>query len=574
MYIAEIPNRSSPPAILLRESYREGNKTRQRTLANLSALPSDAIAALRAVLKGKTLVDPKEAFTIDSSLPSGHVSAVKLAMERLGMRDLVASKPCPEREIVLAMIAQRIIQPGSKLATVSLFEDTTLGSEFGMSGVDEDDLYDALDWLNKRQVFIENKLAKRHLHKGSRVLYDLSSSSYYGSHCPLAKYGYNRDGLKLPSIAYGLMTNRLGCPISITAYSGNTSDSKTVLEQATKTRDRFGIDQFTLVGDRGMLTKAIILELSKLPGCGWITCLRSADVRELILDGQDEYMPLFRQRNFAEISHPDYPGERLVVCYNPLLAEERARKRTDLLAATEEKLHKIKAEVARRTKKLLSADQIGLKVGKVINKYKMAKHFHLEIDDDHFDWQRIEENIERETSLDGYYILRTSEPAAVIEADEVIRAYKDLGNVERAFRSIKGIDLQIRPIYHRLDNRVRAHIFLCMLAYYVEWHMRRALAPLLYADEDIEQARASRDPVIKPEPTRNQSRKRSSKLSEDGFKLRTWDGLLKGMSTIVQNKCTIGEGRASVNFHQYTKPSDWQKRVFDLLKEMEPISRT
>jgi len=441
------------------------------------------------------------------------------------MTELIASKPCRERDLVLAMVAQRILRPDSKLGTAARFADTTLAEDFGVQDADEDDLYATMDWLLKRQPFIEKKLARRHLSDGGRVFYDLSSSSYYGSCCPLAARCHNRDGLKLPAIAYGLLTDDGGRPVAISVYPGNTADPKTVPDQVEAMRTRFGIGRFVLVGDRGMLTSAQIEALRGVPGCGWISCLRSSDIRKLLESRGQTDAPLFDQKNLAEISHPDFPGERLVACFNPLLAVDRDRTRTELLAATEKWLGKVAGDVARRTAKPLSAAQIGQKVGRGINRYKVAKHFLLDIADGHLCWSRKQESIAREKALDGVYIIRTIEPADTLSAEDAVRAYKQLGDVEKAFRTLKGLDLRVRPIHHRLERRVRAHLFLCMLAYYVEWHMREALAPLLFGEEDLAHARATRDPVQKAQPSDRALAKKKNRCSRDGFPLRNFKHL-------------------------------------------------
>lgn len=571
MYIDTVPNRNSPPAILLRESVREGNRTLKRTLANLSALPDEAVAALRVVLRGGRLVEASEQFAVERSLPCGHVRAVKLAMERLGMRELIGSKPCPEREVVLAMIAQRMIRPGSKLESAALFCDTTLAEEFGMEGVDESALYRAMDWLLGRQSFIEKKLASRHLTEGSMVFYDVSSSSYHGSHCPLAQRGYNRDGLKLPGIVYGLLTDCDGRPVALRVYPGNTADPATVPDQIEAMRKEFGVGRFVIVGDRGMLTGAQIDRLREMDGCGWISCLRSGDVRKLVESRDPSDAPLFTQGNLAEITHPDFPGERLVACYNELLAQDRKRTRDELLVATEALLKKLRTQIARRTLTPMDKGEIGLRVGRIINKYKVAKHFSLEIGDGSLTWSRKEEQIVREQALDGIYIVRTSESAETITAPDAVRTYKRLGNVEKAFRTFKGVDLRVRPIHHHLEDRVRAHFLLCMLAYYVEWHMRQALAPLLYAEEDLESARAQRDPVAKAKPTAQSKRKKTTRESTDGLPLRRWDGLLATLSTVVRNTCRIDEGKTPVRFTRDTEPNAFQSRIFALLKADAPF---
>ena len=570
MYIDIVPNRTSPPAVLLREDHREGGRTIKRTLANLSALPPEAVATLRAALKGERLVGAADYFVVEQSLPYGHVRAVKGTMERLTMTELIASKPCRERDLVLAMVAQRVLKPDSKLGTAARFADTTLARDFGVEDANEDDLYAAMDWVLERQPFIEKKLAKRHLSAGGRVFYDLSSSSYYGSHCPLAARCHNRDGLKLPAIAYGLLTDDGGRPVALSVYPGNTGDPTTVPDQVEAMRKRFAIGRFVLVGDRGMLTSAQIEKLRPLEGCSWISCLRSVDIRKLLESRGQTDTPLFDQKNLAELSHPDFPGERLIACFNPLLAMDRDRTRTELLEATEAWLAKVASQVARRTDKPLSASQIGQKIGRGINRYKVAKHFSLQIADSHLSWSRKADTIAREKALDGVYIIRTPEPAQTLSAEDAVRAYKQLGDVEKAFRTLKGLDLRMRPIHHRLETRVRAHMFLCMLSYYVEWHMREALAPLLFVEEDLPLARATRDPVAQAVPTQRAQAKKNSKLSQDGLALRHFNGLLSALGTLCSNTCRVGEGKHATRFQRPTEASVYQHEAFRLLNVKMP----
>ena len=567
MYIDVVPNRDSPPAVLLRETERVGTKTVKRTLANLSALPPEAVAALRVILKGGRVVEATDQFAIEHSRPHGHVQAVRMAMRRLGMEGLVSSKPCPQRDAVLAMIAQRLVRPGSKLESVALFSDTTLVDDFGVAGVDENDLYAAMDWLLERQSFIERKLAKRHLREGAMVFYDVSSSSYHGTHCPLAVRGYNRDGLKLPGIVYGLLTDQAGRPVAVRVYPGNTADPATVPDQIEALRETFKVGRFVIVGDRGMLTSTQIERLREGSGCGWISCLRSGDIGTLIESRDPSDAPLFTHGNLAEIKHPDFPGERLVACFNPLLAMDRGHTREELLACTEKLLKKLAAHVASRKQKTFTAAEIGVKVGRQVNRYKVGKHFALEIGDGRLAWSRRQENIDREKALDGIYIIRTSEPMEALSAPDAVRAYKRLGNVEKAFRTLKGIDLRIRPINHHLENRVRAHILLCMLAYYVEWHMRQALAPLLYADEELDENRMARDPVAQAVPSPAVQRKCATQQSTDSLPLRRWDGLINSLSAIVRNTCRVGDGKTAVRFTRDTEPDAYQARVFALINQ-------
>jgi transposase len=565
MYINIVPNRNSTPTVLLREDHREGKRTVKRTLANLTALPPAPLAALRAALKGERLVGAAEYFAVERSLPCGHVRAVTGTMERLGMAGLIASKPCRERDLALAMVAQRVLRPDSKLGTVARFADTSLAVDFDVEDADENDLYAAMDWVLDRQSFIEKKLAARHLSAGGRVFYDLSSSSYHGSHCPLAMRGHNRDGLKLPAIEYGLLTDDGGRPVAISVYPGNTGDPTTVPDQIEMLRNRFSVGRFVLVGDRGMLTSAQIENLRTVGGCGWISCLRSRDIRKLLESRGQTDAPLFDQKNLAEISHPDFPGERLVACFNPLLAMDRDRTRNELLDATEKLLAKVKSQVARRTGKPLSAAQIGQTVGRIINRYKVAKHFDMQIADGQVGWSRKQDAIAREKALDGVYVIRTPESADSLCAEDAVRAYKRLGDVEKAFRTFKGLDLRVRPIRHRLEDRVRAHLFLCMLAYYVEWHMREALAPLLYVDEDLAQIRATRDPVAPAKPSDSARAKKQSKHSEGGFPLRSFNGLLSALATLCANTCRVGEGKYAARFQRPTEANPQQREAFRLL---------
>ena len=489
MYIETVPNRNSRPATLLRQGWREGNRTVKRTLANLSDWPEEKIETFRRLLRDETLVCPQDVFTLRQTLPHGHVEALLAMLRKLDLDTLISAKRCRERDLVVAMIVQRLIDPCSKLATTREWHTTTLAEELEVQEATEDDLYAAMDWLRERQERIEKKLAARHLREGGLVLYDVSSSSYEGRTCPLVQFGHNRDGDKqLPIIVYGVMTDGEGRPIAVEVYAGNTGDPTTVSDQVEKLRQRFGLERVVLVGDRGMLTQPQIDKLQKHPGFGWITALRSGAIRELVQTGALQ-LSLLDQKNLAEITAPDYPGERLIVCYNPLLEEERARKRRGLLEATAKSLEKIRKEVTRRKKKPLTAAEIGLKVGKVLGHYKVGKHFDCRIGEGSFAWSRCQDAIEQEAKLDGIYVLRTSEPAERFSAEDTVRSYKSLAEVERAFRCLKGVDLLVRPIRHRTEDRVPAHIFLCLLAYYVEWHLRRAWAPLLFEDEERREER-------------------------------------------------------------------------------------
>lgn len=568
MYIDIVPNRNSPPAVLLRESRREGGKMVKTTIANLSKCPPHAIEALRLALRGVELVPKEELFAVERCIPHGHVEAVLGFMRKLGIDKLLSSRPCRERDLVLAMIAQRLLDPCSKLATTRVWHTTTLARELGVEDADANELYGALDWLLKRQGRVETKLAKRHLESGATVLFDVSSSSYHGRTCPLAQFGYNRDGEKLPSIVYGLLTDGEGRPIAVDVYPGNTGDPSTVPDQVDKLRRRFGLKRTVLVGDRGMLTNTRINALREYPDLGWISALRFSAIRDLAEEGAFQ-LSLFDKQNLAEITSDDYPGERLVVCYNPYLAEDRKRTREELLAATEAKLTKIAANVARRTKKLLSTDEIGVKVGKVINRHKMGKHIKLTIKDNLLEFERDQASIEREARLDGIYIIRTSEKQAALSAEDTVRTYKSLGQVEQAFRCMKSVDLRVRPIRHRNEAHVRAHIFLCMLAYYVEWHLRKALCPVLFEDDELDAARWTRDPVAKAEPSERARDKKRTKKTPSGWPVHSLRTLLTDLATRCRNTCRTGQGNTLLRFEQLTEPTPFQAHVFELL-ELKP----
>jgi len=536
MYVETVPNRNSPPAILLRQGRRQGRRVVKATLANLSHWPAAKVAALRAVLRNEPLVSPQECFAITRSLPHGHVQAVLGMMRKLGLETLLSGKRCRERDVVVAMIAERLLEPCSKLATTRLWATTTLGEQLSVAEADVDELYEALDWLLARQGKIERALARRHLGEGAVVLYDVSSSYYEGRTCPLAKFGHDRDGVgRRPIIVYGVLTDGRGCPVAVEVYSGNTGDSTTVPDQVDKLRERFGLGRVVLVGDRGMLTETQIETLRQYPGLGWVSALRSEQIRGLVESGPLQ-LSLFDQQNLAEIVAPNsFPGERLVACYNPLLADDRRRTRQELLAATEKGLGKIRREAARRTRKPLTGEEIALKVGRVLPHYKMAKHFTVTIGDGALSWSRNGDSIRAEEMLDGIYVIRTSEPAERLSAPDIVRTYKSLADVERLFRTLKGIDLKIRPIFHRIDPRVRAHIFLCLLAYYVEWHMRQTLAPLLFDDETLSDDRRRRDPVAPAKPTAAARRKKTVRQTPDGLPLHSFHTLLKDLATLCRN---------------------------------------
>jgi transposase len=575
MYIATVPNRNSPPAILLREGWREGNKTRQRTLANLSDWPKEKIETFRRLLRDEPLVSPAHLFTTQKTLPHGHVQAVLEMVARLELDGLISAKRCRERDLVVAMIVQRLIDPCSKLATTREWHSTTLAEELGVAEATENDLYQAMDWLLERQERIEKKLAARHLREGGLVLYDLSSSFYEGHTCPLAQFGHDRDGKNgLPIIVYGVMTNGEGCPVAVSVYAGNTGDPTTVADQIEKLRAKFGLQRVVLVGDRGMLTQPQIDKLRQLPGLGWITALTSTAIRGLLEQGVLQ-LSLLDQKNLAEIAAPDYPGERLMVCHNPVLEEQRRRKRETLLEATEKSLEKIRKEVARRKKKPCPAAEIGVKVGKVLGRYKMGKHFACTIVEGHFAWSRRAESIAQEAQLDGIYVLRTSEPAERLSAEDTVRSYKSLAEVERAFRCLKGIDLLVRPIRHRTKDRVPAHIFLCVLAYYLEWHLRRAWAPLLFADEERLPERQQRDPVLPAQPSASAQRKKRSHETADGLPVYSFASLLwelasRARVTYMLKPQKVQE-KTNLTFQQVPEPTPVQARAYELVR-MFPVT--
>ena len=566
MYVETVPNRNSPPAILLREGRREGKKVHKRTLANLTHWPKDKIERLRRVLKNEPLVHPDQLFLIERSLPHGHVEILLEVVRKLKLPSLIDPRPSPQRDRVLAMILQRLLYPASKLATTRLWHTTTLGEELSLEDTDEDDLYEAMDWLLKRQDRIERKLAKRHLAEGDPVLYDVSSSYYEGRTCPLMQFGHNRDGKRdRPIVVYGVLADGMGRPLAVQAYAGNTGDPTTVPDQVEKVRDRFGLKRVVLVGDRGLLTETQINHLKRHPGLGWISALRHRQIRRLV-ESEAVQLSLFDERHLAEVRSPDYPGERLIVCHNPLLAEHRRQKREALLRATEEALAGIARQVARRTRTPLSATEIAEKVGRVKNRYKLAKHFRTEIADGSFHYERRTEAITREAQLDGFYLLRTSEPADRLPTAAVVRRYKDLTRVERAFRSLKTVDLHIRPIRHRVETRVRAHLFLCLLAYYVHWHLRQALAPLLFDDEELEAERARRDPVLAAQPSDSAKRKKVKRRTEDGLPLQSLETLMAQMGTRARHQCRLPSEPDAPCVQRLTEPTPLQQRAMELIR--------
>jgi len=568
MFIDIVPNRNSRPAVLLRESWREGRKTRKRTVANLTGLPDEAIDALRRALKGEKLIPVEGSFTIERSLPHGHVAAVLGTLRRIGLDAVLASRPCVERARVMAMVAARILAPGSKLATARGMggesATSTLAGELGVEGASGEDLYAAMDWLLERQTRIEKKLAARHLQDGTLLLYDVSSSYFEGRTCPLAKFGHSRDEKpgKL-QIVFGLLCAPNGCPVAVEVFPGNTSDPATLASAITTVRERFGLRRVILVADRGLATEARIeAELRPVAGLDWISALRAPAIKALRESG-DLQLSLFDHRDLAEISSAAFPGERLIVCRNPLLAADRARTRNALLAATEAKLKQIRAAVTRGRNPLSGSDAIGVRLGRVLGRSKMGKHFVCRITDRSFTYERDEASIQEEAALDGFYVVRTSLPASELSAEDTVAAYKALAQVERAFRSQKTVDLRVRPIYHRREPRVRAHVFLCMLAYHVEWHMRRALAPILFDDHDREAARRARSSVVAPaEISAAAKAKKQTRRTEDGLPVQSFQSLLAHLRTLTRNRV---RATPAVAFDQLTQPTPLQQRAFDLL---------
>jgi len=658
MYIASIPNRKSPPAILLREGYRENGKVKNRTLANLSKLPPKAIDILRRHLAGEHLISAEQAFEIieDGSPAHGHVEAVMIAMRRLGFSKLICSRGSRQRDLVVAMVAARILKPKSKLATPHWWADTTLPDALEVGNADEDDLYEAMDWLLERQGDIEKKLAHRHLENKGIALYDLTSSYFEGQTCPLAALGHNRDGKKGKlQVNYGLLTNRMGIPVAVSVFEGNTADPATLMPQVEKIRDEFGIEKFVMVGDRGMLTQKQIDVLQTLDGIDWIGALRPEAIKKLV-NNRAIQMGLFDERNLFELQHPDFPGERLVACRNADLARKRAIKRENLIEATIKELEKVRkmvrhrrlhgkedigtrvhgilkkynvgkhfvvnigedgfdcnfdkdafaAEVTAKSKgsreliekrfkrgadhinsiaaqldklrqmigkgRLYGKGAIGVRIGKVINKYKVGKHFKLDIGDNDFNFEIDQDKVKAEAALDGIYIIRTSLAKEQMDADETVRGYKQLSQAERAFRSFKTVDLMVRPIRHRLEDRVRAHIFLCMLAYYVQWHMMQAWRPLIYADEQ-QQAKASRDPVAPAKRSDSAMQKVHTKCLDDGSPVHSFRSLLDHLGAIVRATCRCpGEKNDSSTFTIITKANPKQQKAFDLLESINLLT--
>jgi len=571
MYVAIVPNRTSPPAYLLREGYREDGRVKSRTLANLSHWPLAKIDRLRRVLRDEVPSGTADGLTMLRSLPHGHVAAVLGSARKIGLDRLLAAGQAPARlaALVLAMIVARVLDPASKLATARQLDAATATSSLGpllhLDTVSEQDLYAALDWLLGQQSRIERRLAQRHLSRGTLVLYDVSSTWFEGRTCPLARRGYSRDGKRDKlQIVFGLLCASDGCPVAVEVFEGNMGDPSTLAAQVDKLKQRFHLDHVVLVGDRGMITEARIDTLLRPAGLDWITALRAPTIRAL-LDQAAFQLSLFDERDLAEVTSPEFPDERLVVCRNPLLAVERARKRLDLLAATEADLRKVAKAVSRKTRPLRGADQIGLAAGAVLHRHKVAKHFTLTITDDSFAFARNAGAIEAEGKLDGFYVIRTNLEQTTLAASDVVRAYKSLSQAERAFRSIKTVDLEIRPIHHRLPDRVRAHVLLCMLAYYLEWHMRQALAPILFDDHQRAEAAAARSSIVAPAQRSNAAhRKAATKRTQDGLTVHSFQSLIAELATFTRNTLAMAAAPDDT-FLLYPQQTPTQLRAFQLL---------
>jgi len=571
MHIETVPNRNSRPCILLRQSYREGGKVKKRTIANLTDWSPELVEDLRLLLRGGKVVERvEETFDILRSRPHGHVRAVLGTLYKIGLDRIIGDAGSREHALNLAMIVARVIDPQSKLATARGLNDetlfSTLGEELGLEYTDENELYAAMDWLVKRQDRIEAQLAKQHLQEGTLVLYDVTSTYFEGRTCPLAKLGHNRDKKKGKlQIVIGLLCTCDGCPVAVEVFPGNTGDPSTLQSQITRIRGRFGLERVVFVGDRGLLTEARIRkDIEPVEGLDWITALRAGQIRKLVDSGSLQ-LSLFDERNLAEITDPNFPGERLILCRNPLLAAERSRKRQELLVATQKELDKIVLATQREKRALKGKARIALKVGKVINKFKMAKHFHLSIGENGFSYQLKEDNIAKEAALDGIYVIRTSLPPDKLDAEGAVKAYKGLSVVERAFRCFKAVDLKVRPIHHRLEHRVRAHVFLCMLAYYLEWHMRRALSPILFDDDDPLAAEAQRDSVVEPaQRSPSAQQKALSKRTKENLPVHSFRTLLKDLATISKNLVKPRLKNAP-SFEKTTLPTVLQQKAFTLL---------
>jgi hypothetical protein len=568
MYVTVVPNRKSRPAILLRESYRDGDKIKNRTLKNLSDWPAERIEQLRAVLRGDKLVPAGEGLEIVRALPHGHVAAALGTARRIGLDRLLPRGPERRRDLALALIVARLVEPSAKLATARALDETTashsLGATLGLGAVTAKEIYGTLDWLGQAQPAIEAALARWHLKDGTLVLYDVTSSYLEGRCCPLGQFGYSRDGQRHKlQIVYGVLCNAAGCPIAVEVFEGSTGDPMTLEAQIAKLKQRFGLKRVVLVGDRGMITSARIAEELRPAGFDWITALRASAIQKLAADDGPLQLSLFDERDMAEIESPDYPGERLVVCRNPALTAERARKRAELLDATEQDLRHIQDRVRRTRQPLKGAAEIGQAVGAVLGRRKVAKHFVLAITDTDFTFRRDDAAIAGEAALDGIYVLRTSLSAEALDAKQTVLAYKSLSHVERAFRSMKTVDLEVRPIFHWASPRVRAHIFLCMLACHLEWHMRQALAPILFDDHDREAAAAQRvSPVAKAKVSPAAKRKAALKRTEDDFAVHSFRSLLADLACLTQNTVRFGRSRAMTLL---ATPTPLQQRALQLL---------
>jgi hypothetical protein len=568
MYVAVVPNRRSRPAILLRESYRDGAKVKNRTLANLSDWPAERIETLRAALRGDKLVPAGEGLEIARALPHGHVAAALGTARRIGLDRLLPDGPARRRDLALALIVARLIDPAAKLATARALDETTaihsLGVTLGLGAVGAKEVYAALDWLGAAQLSMEAALARRHLRDGTLVLYDVSSSYVEGRCCALARFGHSRDGRNdRMQIVFGLLCSAAGCPIAVEVFEGNTGDPSTLGNQIAKLKERFGLKRVVMVGDRGMITQARIEEDLEPAGLDWITALRAPAIQHLATEGGPLQLSLFDERDLAEIESPDFPGERLIVCKNPALAEERKRKRAELLDATEQDLKDIAARIVRKRQPLRGADKIGLAVGALLGRRKVAKHFRIAITDDQLSFTRDHDAIAVEAALDGFYVLRTNVPADALNTADTVRAYKSLANVERAFRSLKTVDLDIRPIFHWVSPRVRAHVFLCMLAYHLEWHMRQALAPILFDDHDRAAGEALRpSPVAKARPSPAAKRKANTKRTDDGLPVHSFRTLLADLATLTRNTVRWANAPAMALL---ASPTPIHQRAFDLL---------
>jgi len=573
MHVDRIPNRTSPPAFLLRETFREGGKVKKRTLANITHWPAAKIEALRRLLRDDVVGgQAAPGLELLRSLPHGHVAAALGMLRKVGLDRVLSQggrQPAREVALCIAMLVARLIDPGSKLATARLLDGETancsLGAVLGLGAVDEQALYDALDWLIGQQDRIEKALAHRHLDDGTLVLYDVTSTYFEGRSCPLAKFGYDRDGKpgKL-QIVFGLLCTTEGCPVAVEVFEGNVGDPATLADQIRKLKERFGLARVVLVGDRGMITQARLEETVKPAGLDWITALRAPAIRSLVEAGAIQ-LSLFDVRDLAEITAPDYPGERLMVCRNPMLADERARKRGELLDATEKKLIAIQVRVRRAKKPLRGKDKIALAVGAVIDRYKMAKHFVLTITDDDLTFARKTAQISAEAALDGVYVLRTSLAPETLDATSTVKAYKQLAQVERAFRSLKTVDIEVRPIHHRRPHRVRAHVLLCMLAYYLEWHMRQALKPVLFDDHDKAAADAARTSIVaKAKRSKAADRKAATRRTDDGLPVHSFRTLLGDLATVTRNTMAMA-GQPDATFVLYPQLTPLQARAFQLL---------